>query len=302
MVLFLDAEGQPAALADRCCHRTARLSKGATAEGLLICGYHGWAYNRTGHCVRIPQADTQAIPADARVPAYRCAAHQGYAWVALEDPLLPLPDIPQAQDPQFRRIDQFYEVWQCASLRFLESAFDNAHFSFVHTRTFGQGDQPTPSQYALWPTAWGFDSETIVPVNNPPHTVRITGDAHPVTTRHLRNKWFLLFTRVFHATYPSGRQHSIVHCATPIDDQTMQLCQWLYRNDTEADRATAELIAWDRAIVDEDRDILEATEYDVCIDTRHGVKCHMASDQPGLLMRQRLLEVLHTHGETEVHR
>ena len=54
IVLFLDAEDRPAALADRCCHRTARLSKGCTADGLLVCGYHGWAYNRTGHCVRIP--------------------------------------------------------------------------------------------------------------------------------------------------------------------------------------------------------------------------------------------------------
>jgi len=112
IVLFLDAEDRPAALADRCCHRTARLSKGCTADGLLVCGYHGWAYNRTGHCVRIPQADTQAMPAGARVPAYHCQTHHGYVWVALEDPLLPLPDIPEAQDPQFRRIDQFYEVWQ----------------------------------------------------------------------------------------------------------------------------------------------------------------------------------------------
>jgi phenylpropionate dioxygenase-like ring-hydroxylating dioxygenase large terminal subunit len=225
IVLFLDAEGRPAALADRCCHRTARLSKACTADGLLVCGYHGWAYNRTGQCVRIPQADAQAIPAGARVPAYRCEAHHGYAWVALEDPLLPLPDIPEAHDPQFRRIDQFYEVWKCASLRFMENAFDNAHFSFVHKHTFGQVDQPTPSQYALWPTTWGFDSETIVPVNNPPHAVRITGDPHPVTTRHLRNKWFLPFTRVFHATYLSGRQHIIMNCATPIDDNTTQLCQ-----------------------------------------------------------------------------
>ena len=103
LVLFLDAEGQPAALADRCCHRTAQLSKGCLADGLLVCGYHGWAYNRTGQCVRIPQADAQAIPAGARVPAYRCAMHHGYAWVALEDPLLSLPDIPEAHDPQFRR-------------------------------------------------------------------------------------------------------------------------------------------------------------------------------------------------------
>ena len=28
IVLFIDADGQPAALRDRCCHRTAKLSKG----------------------------------------------------------------------------------------------------------------------------------------------------------------------------------------------------------------------------------------------------------------------------------
>ena len=33
IVLFLDAEGEPAALEDRCCHRTARLSKGWCRNG-----------------------------------------------------------------------------------------------------------------------------------------------------------------------------------------------------------------------------------------------------------------------------
>lgn len=42
LVLFLDAEGKPAALADRCCHRTARLSKGWSQDGYITCGYHGW--------------------------------------------------------------------------------------------------------------------------------------------------------------------------------------------------------------------------------------------------------------------
>src|SRR5262245_31155849 len=55
IVLFLDSEGKPAALADRCCHRTAKLSKGWSDDGLIICGYHGWTYDRTGKLVRIPQ-------------------------------------------------------------------------------------------------------------------------------------------------------------------------------------------------------------------------------------------------------
>ena len=51
IVLFLDDKGEPAALRDRCCHRTARLSKGWSRDGHIICGYHGWEYDRTGKLV-----------------------------------------------------------------------------------------------------------------------------------------------------------------------------------------------------------------------------------------------------------
>src|SRR5258708_19946998 len=40
IVLFLDANGEPAALEDRCCHRTAKLSKGCRRNGNIVCGYH----------------------------------------------------------------------------------------------------------------------------------------------------------------------------------------------------------------------------------------------------------------------
>ena len=55
LVLFLDAKGEPAALKDRCCHRTAKLSKGWSKNGHIQCGYHGWTYDRGGKVVDIPQ-------------------------------------------------------------------------------------------------------------------------------------------------------------------------------------------------------------------------------------------------------
>ena len=48
IVLFLDDKGEPAALQDRCCHRTSKLSKGWSDQGNIVCGYHGWTYDRTG--------------------------------------------------------------------------------------------------------------------------------------------------------------------------------------------------------------------------------------------------------------
>jgi phenylpropionate dioxygenase-like ring-hydroxylating dioxygenase large terminal subunit len=301
LVVWKDGDGRPVAMRDRCCHRTAQLSKGFYDNGMLACGYHGWTYDRSGRCVKIPQQPDIAIPAGARVEAFHCEARYGYAWVALEEPLQPIPEIPEAADSRFRCIDQFYERWNCGALRMMENSFDNAHFSYVHKATFGQYEQPKPSKYELWPTDWGFESESIVPVNNPPAAHRITGDTSPVTTRHLRNKWFMPFSRVFHATYPGGIQHIIFNCATPIDDHAIQLTQLLFRNDTEADCPTQALIDWDRAIVDEDRAILEATDADACIDTRRRVEFHMESDKPGLLMRTKLMELLGQHGEVEIH-
>jgi phenylpropionate dioxygenase-like ring-hydroxylating dioxygenase large terminal subunit len=64
IVLFLDKEGQPAALEDRCCHRTAKLSKGWCKNGEIVCGYPGWVYDRNGRLTSIPQpAPDQPLPA-----------------------------------------------------------------------------------------------------------------------------------------------------------------------------------------------------------------------------------------------
>ena len=167
IVVWKDGSGQPAAMRDRCCHRTAQLSKGFYDKGNLSCGYHGWTYDRTGKCVSIPQQPDIAIPAGAKVEAFRCEERYGYAWIALEEPLLPIPELAEGFDPRFRRIEQFYERWNCGALRMMENSFDNSHFSFVHKGTFGQFDQPKPSKYEIWPTEWGFDSETIVRVKNP---------------------------------------------------------------------------------------------------------------------------------------
>ena len=96
--------------------------------------------------------------------------------------------------------------------------------------------------------------------------------------------------------------HTIINCATPIDDDHIALTQWLYRNDTEEDAPAADLNAFDRKVTDEDRDILEATESDVCIDVSRKVEEHMPSDRPGLIVRKLLTNLLAQHGEVEIYR
>ena len=304
IVLFLDAQGEPRALKDRCCHRTARLSKGRCVNGALECGYHGWTYDGTGRVIRIPQYDeARAIPADYCTPAYRCVAKYGYAWVALEEPIAPIPEVPEFEAPGWRTIFQFHEVWATSPLRALENSFDNSHFSFVHRATFGVAAQPKPSRYELVQQDGGFYAETVIDAANPEAFHRVSGSTEPITQRHMRNAYYLPFSRRLDIEYPSGRRHVIINCFTPIDDGHIQLCQWLFRNDSEADCPAQLLIDFDHVITREDKDILESTDPDALVDTRRrGVEFSMDSDRPGMLIRKLLMELLAAHGETEVHR
>tara|TARA_R110002124_G_scaffold138138_1_gene301462 strand:+ start:9711 stop:10691 length:981 start_codon:yes stop_codon:yes gene_type:complete len=300
IVLFLDNEGEPAALQDRCCHRTAKLSKGWCKKGEIVCGYHGWQYNRSGEVTRVPQQRIERGNSKFRIKSFHCEARYGYAWVCLGEPLEEIPTIEEDNDTNFRRIQQFSEVWHTSPLRFMENSFDNAHFAFVHKGTFGDMEQPVPKRYQLTETVFGFEADAVVDILNPPKSHRVTGSTDNEIERHLRNRWYLPFCRRLDIGYSSGIRHIIFNCATPIDDKSIHIAQILYRNDKEEDCSASELIAWDQAVIDEDKEILESTDYDAPLDSSTGEEGSMVSDQPGLILRKRLLKLLKENGEREV--
>jgi phenylpropionate dioxygenase-like ring-hydroxylating dioxygenase large terminal subunit len=199
-------------------------SKGWCEGGRLVCGYHGWNYDGTGRVVKIPQyAPDRAIPEDYRTTAYPCTAKHGYAWVALEDPIAPIFEVPEFEAPGWRTIFQFHERWQTSPLRALENAFDNAHFSIVHRATFGVAAQPAPSRCELIDRPDGFHAETVIDEANPPAFRRISGVEDTVTMRHMRNACYRPFSRRLDIEYPSGIRHVIINCFTPIDDGSLML-------------------------------------------------------------------------------
>jgi phenylpropionate dioxygenase-like ring-hydroxylating dioxygenase large terminal subunit len=302
LALWLDESGQPAALQDRCCHRSAQLSRGRTASGAIQCGYHGWTFDRDGRCIRIPQARDPNRPINFSVPAFRCAERYGYVWVCLGEPLTGIPEIPEAADSGFRQIHEFYETWHAAGLRVMENSFDNAHFSYVHAASFGINEEPEPAPLSIEDEPWGFVMRSVVPVKNPDLQKRNLKDAGDRTVRTLAKTWWMPFSRKMHVTYPNGLIHIIITCTAPIDDRSSIINQFVFRNDTERDAPAADVIAFDRQVTHEDRAVLESTDYDVPLDRASREEFHMPSDRPGLEMRKRLLTLLHEHGESEVRR
>jgi phenylpropionate dioxygenase-like ring-hydroxylating dioxygenase large terminal subunit len=297
LVLFLDGDGQPAALIDRCCHRTARLSLGSPSNGGIACGYHGWTFDRTGRCIRIPQAPDRQPK--FKVESYRCEARYGHVWVCLGEPLNTIPDIPESVDPGFRRIDEFSEAWNCGALRVMENSFDNAHFSYVHRASFGDIENPEPSAFTFTEYDWGFEAHSLVPVKNPDLQKKNLGIADERTVRDNLRTWWMPFSRKLRIKYPSGLQHVIITAATPIDNRRTQLIQFAFRNDTEEQAPAKDIIAFDRQVTGEDRLVLEATEYDSPLNSASGEEFHMPSDKANLVMRRKLMALLTEHGETE---
>jgi hypothetical protein len=171
----------------------------------------------------------------------------------------------------------------------------------VHRETFGDFDNPKPSSYEISETKWGFESRTVVDVINPPASHLLTGTTEPRTTRYLNNTYYVPFCRRFGCRYPNGLIHTIFNCATPIDDEHIMLSQWLYRNDSEAQAPASVLNAFDRKVTDEDREMLEATDPNACLDVARKAEKHMVSDKPGLMIRSLLLNILREQGEEEVY-
>jgi phenylpropionate dioxygenase-like ring-hydroxylating dioxygenase large terminal subunit len=298
IVLWRDPQGHPAAVEDRCCHRSAQLSKGTIVDGVLQCPYHGWQYDGTGSCVNVPQLADGKIPASYCIHAFRSAVRYGYVWVCLaDDAIHDIPVIPEATEATFRLIPEFYEPWACPGLRVMENEFDMAHPTFVHTGTFGSADHPVPEKLVISETATGIYTHAVLGVVNPPEQQQNLKMDQAQTQRTLDVEWFMPFTCKLRIKYVNGLVHIIVNTATPIDDRTSQIVQFCLRNDTEAATAMADVIAFDRRVTLEDKVILETTDYDVPL--RPSQEQHMLTDQPGIIMRRKFAELLKAHGEVE---
>ncbi|NEQ51030.1 MAG: aromatic ring-hydroxylating dioxygenase subunit alpha [Leptolyngbya sp. SIO3F4] len=291
LVLWLDDRGLPAAVEDRCCHRSARLSQGKVCRGHIQCPYHGWCFDAKGSCVQVPQLTQQLIPNNYRVKAFNCTQRYGYVWVCLGAPLADILTIPEADNPSFRHIPEFYEVWHCAGLRLMENSFDNAHPQFVHEQTFGLQQEPVPPEpESFIETDDGFKMTYRLPVKNTDIQKRNLQMADGETVRISEGIWHMPFVRSLKITYPNGLIHLIFTAATPIDDRSIQVVQFCLRNDSETDAKASDIIAFDRAVTLEDKAILEGTDYDVPLDIQ--AERHMASDKPGIVMRHRLAALI----------
>jgi phenylpropionate dioxygenase-like ring-hydroxylating dioxygenase large terminal subunit len=81
IVLFRQADGRAAAIADICPHRFSPLSKGRIAQGDHVrCPYHGLAFDARGQCVGNPHGNGR-IPNNMKVRSYPVHEKHSLLWI-----------------------------------------------------------------------------------------------------------------------------------------------------------------------------------------------------------------------------
>jgi phenylpropionate dioxygenase-like ring-hydroxylating dioxygenase large terminal subunit len=159
LVAFRDGEGRVSVFRDLCIHRGAALSLGWVTDGNITCPYHGWQYDRTGKCVRIPSLpEGSSIPRKARAIAYRAEERYGLVWVAMDEPAAPIPGWPsnEIDDPAYHVHISSHQVWQTSAGRACENFLDFSHFPFVHPDMLAPRDRTVIPPYAVEDTEYGL--------------------------------------------------------------------------------------------------------------------------------------------------
>jgi phenylpropionate dioxygenase-like ring-hydroxylating dioxygenase large terminal subunit len=161
IVAFRDEQGV-AAFKDLCIHRGTALSLGYITDGRLTCPYHGWEYDRSGACVHIPSLPAGAsIPRKARAITCQAQERYGLVWVALQDPVAPVPGWPEDAwaNPRYEVFLAARQTWRANAGRVIENGLDFSHFNFVHKGLTELADGPVIKPHTVTETDHGLRYE-----------------------------------------------------------------------------------------------------------------------------------------------
>ena len=142
LVLFRQASGNVVALEDRCAHRSLPLSQGHLDGDVVVCRYHGFAYDGGGACVRVPSQPQ--VPYGARVRAYLVHERRPFVWIWMGAPTASAPPrLPWLNDSGWATCGGVLHVGANYML-LQDNALDLTHFPFVHPETSPYGYRASP--------------------------------------------------------------------------------------------------------------------------------------------------------------
>jgi phenylpropionate dioxygenase-like ring-hydroxylating dioxygenase large terminal subunit len=275
---------------DRCPHREAPLSIGGVANGELTCAYHGWRFGADGRCVSVPSSGSSAaIPPTTHLRCLHVRERYGLVWLCPGEPVSDIPRIVQDEDPAFRRLNTEVEPWKASTPRLVDNFMDFSHFPWVHTGTFGAGQDPYVPKLELGQLDdefFGYVYE--VDAANPDEATAVSGSDADVVHRVMTTGFALPFIVRSTIRYDDGLEHILLLCSTPVDDLNSLFTFVVWRNDDHGVDPEG-ILAFDRAIGAEDKAMLERVPGTLPLG-RTGL-VSVQSDKPSIEWRRRFAEI-----------
>ena len=160
VLIWRSRDGKVSAFDDRCVHKRMPLSEGRIlADGVLECAYHGFCYEPSGKCVRIPSQLDRPIPTRAKLAPFPLVEQDGLVWVWPGDPAktgaVQAPRTPEIAGEQWethmfdpKRVPANYML-------LIENLMDITHFYPLHDGNIGDIEQSKIPFELVEETLWG---------------------------------------------------------------------------------------------------------------------------------------------------
>lgn len=220
IVLFRDGAGKAAALVDRCPHRNVQLSLGAVTNGQLQCPYHGWEFDGSGACSKIPSLIAgEGIPSTAKCGTYPVVEQHGYLWVWVGDAPPPEGSKPFA----FPHRDE--PGWAYTSMKpvripnsvenVVENFIDTSHTGYVHGGLFR-----TPASHSARTKVQMVEDGVVIDIDEDQQTDSLLGKllvSKGSRVEH-QDRFYLPSTVRVHYSFGPERHIIGFQVCTPVDD------------------------------------------------------------------------------------
>lgn len=277
------SEGQVLVWMDLCIHRGAKLSLGQIKDGCLECPYHGWRYDASAQCVKIPaQPEGMAISKKAKAFPVRSMERWGAVWVCFGENPVELPFVAELDKPT-APIQLSAHPIRAKGPRVVENYLDFSHLPFIHGGYLGDPDQPLVEDYKVERNEDGLFAKDLRIFQPDPD-----GSGKPGMV-----SYDYYCYRPLIASFTKMKMRSIL-AVTPVDEANSMA--WLIgTNEDRVDLSDEDYFKWSELIIGQDAVIVESQRPELLpLDLQE--ELHFYFDRLAIAYRRWLKELNWTYG------
>lgn len=270
VVLYRKEDGTAVAVGGRCPHRHYPLGASCLKGDIVVCGYHGIAFDSDGQCVNVPsQSHT---PKSYRIPTYPLVEHGIWAWIWMGDPekadISLLPDLHEIgavgegvhiRPMYVEHVDGRYQLLN-------DNLLDLSHIAVLHNSSIGTMENASvPEEFERRPGVVG--SKRVMRNAPAPDVYRALGIDVDRIDRISGMRFYL---PGFHAgldesTYPKGHAKAgeyiawarVFHAITP---ETTNTTHYFFALSGTDRRALEFMDEYNKPVIAEDKFAMEEIE------------------------------------------